>query len=164
MFGLETQNINLLDLDRFDVEYRCVLKGMLSLPDSVASCAVYLTMGQLPIAAERDIEVLALLGQHAACPSDLQNITEIVKRNLTIYDIDFPGFSGVARRTAALYGLPDPLQYMEYPWVPKRWRAHVRDTVTSYWNTLLREKVEVCDSLNLLDPSRLTTSSPHPIC
>ena len=54
MFGLETLNINLLDLDRFDTNYRSVLKGILSLPDSVASCAVYLSIGQLPITAERD--------------------------------------------------------------------------------------------------------------
>ena len=80
-----------------------------------------------------------------------------------MYDIDFPGFSGVARRTAALYDLPDPLQYMEYPWDPKRWRSHVRATVNSYWTALLKEKAQPRDSLNLFDTSRLSTSTPHPI-
>ena len=80
-----------------------------------------------------------------------------------MYDIEFPGWSGLVRRTAALYDLPDPLDYMNHPWVPKRWRAHVREVVTNYWNTLLKEKASSQDSLRLLDLTNLSVSKPHPI-
>ena len=80
-----------------------------------------------------------------------------------MYDIEFPGWSGLVRRTAALYDLPDPLDYMNHPWVPKRWRAHVREVVTNYRNTLLKEKAASQDSLRLLDLTNLSVSKPHPI-
>ena len=46
---------------------------------------------------------------------DLQYVSDIVEGNLSKYGISFPGWSGVARRAAALYGLPDPLELFEQP-------------------------------------------------
>ena len=103
------------------------------------------------------------MGQLAICPPNLQNVTEIVKRNLTVYDLDFTGWSGLLRRTCAIYSLPDPLQYFDHPWDPKRWRTYVKEVVTEYWDNILKANAEGSDTLNLMDLSRLSTSEVHPL-
>ena len=66
-------------------------------------------MGVLPAVAERDIEILGLLGQLAQCPRDLQAVSDIIEDCLIKFDINFPGWSGLVRRTTVLYGLDDPM-------------------------------------------------------
>ena len=93
------------------------------------SALVYLTMGVLPATAQRDVEILGLLGQLALCDEEEQNIRIIVQHNLAFFDDKFGGWSGRVRNTAAVYGLPDPLQYMSHPWRSDRWRSHSREVV-----------------------------------
>ena len=113
IYGIDTININLLDLDRLELKYRSVLRNVQSLPSSVATPAIYLSIGVLPAVAERDLDILGLLGQIAQCPRFLQSVTDIIEDSLTKFDIQFLGWSGLARRTAALYGLDDPLELLE---------------------------------------------------
>ena len=44
---------------------------------------------------------------------DLQSVLEIIKDGLVGYDINFPEWTGLAQRTAALYGIDDPLELLE---------------------------------------------------
>ena len=106
-----------------------------SLPSSVATPAIYLTFGVLPAVAERDVEILGLLGQLAQCPRDLQAVSDIVQDGLEKFDPTFQGFSGIARRTAALYGIQDPLELMQEPWAADRWRTYCRNATgwTNNW-------------------------------
>ena len=62
--------LNTTDMERIDVKYRKVLKCMLSLSDCTTSAAVYLNAGVLPATAQRDIEILGLLGQLAICDGE----------------------------------------------------------------------------------------------
>ena len=39
-----------------------------------------------------------------------------MKHNLAFFDIKFAVWFGVARKTASLYGLSDPVLYMGRPW------------------------------------------------
>ena len=59
--------------------------------------------------AKRDIDILRLAGQLAICDRDLQSVSDILENNLSEEDIDFPGWSGLARRTTTIYDLPDSL-------------------------------------------------------
>ena len=103
IYGLDTIPVNMTDLDRLETKFRNVLRNMQSLPANVATPAIYLSMGQLPAVAERDIEILGLLGQVSQCPRDLQAVTDIVEDSLEKYDLEFCGWSGLARRTSILY-------------------------------------------------------------
>ena len=58
---------------------------------------------------------LGLLGQLALCDQGNQNVRNIIEHNLAFFGLGL-GWSGVVRRTADLYDLPDPLKYMEHPW------------------------------------------------
>ena len=138
---------------------------MQSLPPSTATPAIYLMSGVLPAVAERDIQIMRLVGQLAICSRDLQNVSAIVEQNLSKYDVKFPGWSGVARRTAALYGLPDPLELFQQPWVSKRFGDFAKETISKYWASYLQESAQTYEenSLRLFDSSRLTLTSPHPI-
>ena len=106
MYGLDTMHVNTTDMARLEIKYRQVLKNMMSMPDYVSSPLVYLTT------AQRDLEILGLLGQLAMCEDDYQNVRKIINNNLAFLDEKFGGWSGLVRTTAAQYGLPDPLQYM----------------------------------------------------
>ena len=65
LYGLDTMPINTTDMARLETKYRQVLNNMLSMPDCVSFAPVYLTMGVLPATAQRDVEILGLLGQLA---------------------------------------------------------------------------------------------------
>ena len=90
----------------------------MAVPDNTPSCSIYLVAGIFPAEAQRDLEILGLLGQLAVCPADLQHVTDIIYNNLVFYDSQFIGWSSLTRLTANKYGLPDPVQYMQSPWRP----------------------------------------------
>ena len=160
LYGTDTMHINLGDMERLEVKYRKTLKCMLSLPDCTASAAVYLCIGVLPAEAQRDLEILGLLGQLAMCDQEAQNIRRIIEHSLTFYGVDFPGWSGVARRTCLKYGLPDPLQYLQYPWRADRWRQHCKATVQRYWEERYKPIVTNAQSLQFVDTESASLSIP----
>ena len=163
IYGLDTIHINLTDLDRLEVKFRSVLRNMLSLPSSVAIPAIYLTMGVLPAVAERDLEIMSLLGQITQCPRDLQSVSDIIEDGLTKFDLDFSGWSGLVKRTAVLYGLMDPLELIQQPWRSDRWRLNCKKVITNYWIDVLHKACEPLSTLDMFDTSRLKLDSPHPV-
>jgi hypothetical protein len=133
---------------------------MLAVPDNTPSCSIYLTSRLFPAEAQRDLDILGLLGQLAVCPNDLQNVTDIIHHNLVFYDSQFGGWSGLVRQTAAKYSLPDPADYMMAPWRPDRWRAHCSWVVAENWDIKLKEKAVSMTSLCLLDIDELSILKP----
>ena len=162
-YGLDTIDINPSDLDLLETKFRSVLRSMQSLSPSTAGPAIYLMAGVLPAVADRDIQIMRLVGQLAICSRDLQYVSDIVEGNLSKYGISFPGWSGVARRAAALYGLPDPLELFEQPWTSKGFSEFAKQTITKYWASHLQKCAATYESLDLLDTSRLDLTSAHPI-
>ena len=159
LYGTDTMEINVGDLEKLETKYRKVLKCMLSLPDCTSSAAVYLSIGVLPATAQRDIEILGLLGQLALCDREAQDMRTVVENNLTFYGINFPGWSGLVRRTCLKYDLPDPLQYMLHPWRQDRWRTHCKKVVENHWNIKLIEAAET-PTLKYLDTEYVSTTVP----
>ena len=151
IYGTETMEINKGDLSRLEINFRNVLKKIMSLSDNVASSAVYLSAGVFPAEAQRDIEVLGLLGQLAVCPDNLQNIRTIMEHNLAFYTNGFNGWSALTRRVCNKYGLPDPLSYLQYPWRPDRWRKHCKQIVGKHWEQILKDTARQKDSLEYFD-------------
>ena len=160
MYGLDTLNINKTDMAKMETKYRQVLKHMLSMPECVSTPLVYLTMGILPATAQRDLEIMGLHGQLSISDDDNQNVRQVVKHNLAFFDDKFVGWSGVVRRTALEYGLPDPLQYMENPWRPDRWRSHCQTEISDHWNRKLRAEAEPRSSSQYVDLESLSTTTP----
>ena len=160
VYGMDTINLNKADIDSLERNYRKVIKSMLCLPDNTSSVAVYLTFGILPFEAQRDLEILGLLGQIAVCPDDQQYVREAIKNNLVFYGNNLKGWSTLARQTCQKYDLPDPLEVMTNPWRPDRWRQHCKQIVTTHWeHTLVSEAVEL-DSLQYLDLESLNLTAP----
>ena len=160
MYGLDTMQLNTTDIARLEVKYRKVLKNMMSMPECVSTPLVYLTIGILPATAQRDLEIMGLLGQLALCNGDDQNVRNIIKHNLAFFDEKFAGWSGLARQTARKYGLPDPLQYIEHPWRSDRWRSHCRTVIGEHWDEVLRNEADQKISSLYSDLSSLSTSTP----
>ena len=96
---------------------------------------------------------MGLLGQLAICPQDLQNVTDIIHHNLEFYTSEFGGWSGLVRKTAEKYSLPDPGQYMLSPWRPDRWRSYCRGVIAQKWEDDLKQK-----AVPLLTRYRITVS------
>ena len=130
IYGLDTIHINPTDLDHLETKYRYIPKGMQSLPPSTP--AVYLMGGVVPAVAERDIQILQLVGQLAICDRSIQAVSDIVESNLGGESIDFAGWSGLARRTAAIYNLIDPLELFQNPWKSERWSKYAKGEVIKY--------------------------------
>ena len=117
-------------------------------------------MGVLPAQAQRDVETLALFGQLAICDQEAQNIKTIIEHTLTFYGVTFTGWSGLVRRTCHFYGLPDPLQYLQNPWRPDRFRDHCKKSVISYWETKFLQTVEETPSLQYTDTRTASLTIP----
>ena len=160
LYGLDTMNINTTDMSKLEVKYRKVLKNMLSMPDCVSSPLVYLSMGVLPATAQRDIDVMGLLGQLAMCDDEKQNVRFVIQHNLSFYDGNFGGWSGLARSIAQEYGLPDPLQYLQYPWRPDRWRSHCQQVIGNHWEKKLKAEQAPKSSSCYLDLDSMSTTTP----
>ena len=130
------------------------------MPDCVSSPLVYLSIGVLPATAQRDLEILGLLGQLGQCDDTSQNVRISIKHNLAFFDDKFAGWSAIARRTAREYGLPDPLQYLEFPWRSDRWRMHCRTAVSEHWDNKLKSEAEPRTSSEYVDLDSLSTTTP----
>ena len=81
---------------------------MLGLPDCTTSAAVYLNIGVMPATAQRDIEILGLLGQLAMCDGESQNIRLVINHTLTFYGENFSGWSSLVRKPASNTGYLTP--------------------------------------------------------
>jgi len=90
-------------------------------------------------------------------------VSDIIEDGLVRFGVNFPGWSGLVRRTAALYGIDDPLELLQHPWRSERWRHHCKKVITKYWINILHSNCEPLSTLNLFDTSRLVLESPHPI-
>ena len=73
------------------------------------------------------------------------------------------GWSGLIRKTALEYDLPDPLQYLDNPWRPDRWRAHCKMIISTKWDNKLREELEPKSSSLYIDIESLSTTTPMQI-
>ena len=135
----------------------------MTVPDNTPSCSIYLVFGILPAEAQRDLDILGLLGQIAVCPSDLQKVTDIISNNLAFYGTDFGGWSGLVRLTARKYSLPDPTEYMKSPWRPDRWRSYCQDKIATHWDEKLKQDAEPKPSLIFLDICSLSVTKPAKI-
>ena len=91
LYRTDTMFLNKTDMERIEVKYRNVLKCMLGLPDCTTSAAVYLSIGVMPATAQRDIEILGLLGQLAMCDGESQNIRHVINHTLAFYGENFTG-------------------------------------------------------------------------
>ena len=160
IYGLDTMHVNKTDMAKMEIKYRKVLKNMMALPECVASPLVYLSIGVLPATAQRDLEILGLLGQLAMCDDSNQYVRKIMAHNLAFFDDKFAGWSGLVRRTTQEYGLPDPLQYLDNPWRPDRWRSHCRQVISGKWDRTLREEAAPKISCQFVDLDSMTTSTP----
>ena len=93
IYGLDTIHVNPTDLDHLETKYRSIVRSMQSLPPSTPTPAVYLMMAALPSVAERDIQILQLVGQLAICDRDIQAVSDILESNLAAKGLDFAGWS-----------------------------------------------------------------------
>ena len=152
--------INSNDMNKLEIKYRKVLKCMMSLPDCTPSALVYLTIGILPAEAQRDLEILSLLGQLAMADPEIQNVLMLINQNLAFFYGGFAGWSGLVRRTAEKYGLPDPLLYLQHPWRPDRWRSHCQTVITKQWEQQLKAETEPKTTAQYVDLESLSISTP----
>jgi hypothetical protein len=105
---------------------------------------VYLSIGVFPAEAQRDLEILGLMGQLAFCPTELQNIKQIIEHNLSFYTDGFHGWIALIRTVCRKYLSTRPLLYFKNPWRPdrSRWRQNCKEIVGNYWDSLLKEEAK----------------------
>ena len=84
----------------------------------------------------------------------------MISYNLAFFDEKFGGWSGLIRKTALEYDLPDPLHYFDKPWQPDRWRAHCKMIISTKWDNKLREELEPKSSSLYIDIESLSTTTP----
>ena len=105
LYGTDIVSINKGEVEHLEVSFRSVIKHMLAVPDNTPSCSIYLVAGIFPAEAQRDLDILGLLGQLAVCDGEAQDVKTIIENTLTFYGISFTGLLPTPLETGQVEGI-----------------------------------------------------------
>ena len=149
------------EVSTLNVYTRKILWSILKLHDKTAGPAIYLLSGVLPAEATVHIRQFSLLWMVAYLgPSN--PLYQLAVQNLT-KKVSSSWFAAL-RKTASMYGLPDPLHILLVPPNKGLYKKMVCDSITLYWTQRISTKASTMTSLKLMRPLSIPLGSrPHPI-
>jgi hypothetical protein len=159
--GLEATVLALKQLAQLRAYYKTLLRQLQGLPQNVATCAVYLLMGTLPLDAQLDKRYLSLFGAIARLEST-NPLKLVAIRQLATKDPRSKSWFAHIRKIGDKYGINID-RAMTYPWPKYAWKRHVNTLVTHHWLSTLTLEAERRTTLAwlILDPSWI--GRPHPL-
>ena len=127
-----------------------VLRGILKLSPYSPVAPLYFLLGELPIEATLHLGVLALFWNIWANPKT--KAFEVLQYLLKMYNSSSLTWSAHARLLFQQYNLPDPLSLLSTPaWPKQRWKDHTQAAVSSYHETIWRQRAAQNSKLQFLN-------------
>ena len=118
------------------VQYKRLIKQVLSIPSTVADPAVYLLSGVLQVEAVIHKRILSLFGNITRLPNESAEL-QLAKRQLDTKTYKSHSWFIVVKKVLLRYELPSPEASIESP-VEKLSRKHqCNKAVNNYWSTSL---------------------------
>ena len=138
-----------------------VLRGFLKLSSSSPVPALYFLLGEMPIQANVDLDILGLF--HTIWSNPDTTIHEIIKYILKMSDEYSVTWAAHVRILCQQYELPDPLQLLqqEDAWPKSKWRNWCTTKVRAYHEQFWREKSLTNSKMSFLNVQLLGMNGRH---
>ena len=157
-YGLEATVQKDKDITKLNRAHKDLLRQYQSLPDRVATEAIFLLAGAFP--ASTYIEYKSLLLYGAICRMEENHpLRDLARRQLTLPDHASSWFVHV-RKLAIRLGI-DLLKPQSHPWDSLAWKKYIREAVFGTQFSQLINEASQKSSLKLLDLSLLDGGKPH---
>ena len=161
LFGLESLVVNKTQLQMLEVFHKKTLRCIQGLPERVASSAIYLLIGEIPIAAKLHIKISSLLQMIANDPESA--LHKVALRQCASKDSKSKSWFIYAEAALALYGLPKLQDILISK--PKRgpWKFYTTEVISAYWTDHLKDEAVNKSTLNYLNLDACNYGSVHPV-
>ncbi|MEW8546489.1 MAG: reverse transcriptase domain-containing protein, partial [Candidatus Thiodiazotropha sp.] len=160
LYGLESINLSKSDVQKLEVYQRTILRQILHLPERVASSAIYVLSGQLPVEAEIHKRRLALYGNivRKDCIE-----RELAYRQLALKDSASKSWFISLQEILYRYGLPNAQELLDSPPEKIGWKVKVRQHVNQHWQKIVIQEAENKSTLEFLNIASYTPGKVHPV-
>ena len=158
LYGLDAVRLTRHDIDDLNDYHRNLLRQVQGLPRYVATEAIYLLSGTLPLEAELHIRVLNLFG--AICRSENDTMKQLASRQMSIGS-QYSWFTYV-QQLCQNYGISTEAS-LTAPWRKQAWKRYVEDAVRGKWTKELLLNKAGKSSLVMLQALKPSEYTPHPI-
>ena len=148
LYGLDAVNLSKAQIDELEKYHKNFLRRIQHLPERVASCAVYLLLGELPITAYLHKRVLSLFGIISRNPGT--PIYDLAVRQLAVKGSSSNSWFIYVSKLFIQYNLGNPINVLEYPLSKEEWKKSVKKGIEDYHFQLLKEDHECKSSLRML--------------
>jgi exonuclease III len=163
MHGLETLILTQGDVDKLERGYKNILRNLMSLRKNIASSAVYLMMGQLPIEAELHLRILTLYGMISR-QDDQTAIKQLARRQLATQTNPCNSWFGYVASIAKSYDLYTSIHSaLEIKFSKEEWSGLIKKAITDTWFHRLKRDAIQRTSLRYLDINLLIQGEAHPL-
>ena len=123
LYGLEGINLTKCDIHKLEVYQRTLLRQLLHLPERVATSAIYILSGQLPVEAEIHKRTLSLYGNIVR--NDCIE-RELAHRQLAVKENTSRSWFVALQEILYMYKLPNAQVLLDTPPEKLAWKVEVR--------------------------------------
>jgi hypothetical protein len=163
LHGLEAIILTKTETERLERGYRNILRNLLSLRKNVATAAIYLMFGMLPIKAELDLRILTLYGI-VTRQQENTVIKDLARRQLANQASPSTSWFRYVADVAKEYGLHSMIHSaLEIHFSKAEWKRTVNKSIQDTWFFRLQYEATQRSTLKFLDISMLNPGEAHPL-
>lgn len=149
-------------LDNLQLQYKKLLKQILSLNINVADPAVYLISGLLPIEAEIHLKILTMFGNITRA-NKKSSEWRLAERQLQIKSMDSNSWFIDMKKICIKYDLENPLSLLYNELSKGKWKKMTITAVHKYWTTRINEEIMYYSSMKYIPKSSFKVGKIHPL-
>ena len=161
LFGLEVLPLNKGQLNILSKFHLDNIRKFQSLPLRVASCAVYLLLGTLPLEAELHKRQLSLL--YSLLTSSNETIYQLSERQIAINLDNNQSYYCRVEQILELYKLPSLTTIKTELTTKDQWKFRVKRAVNDYWTVFLQSEAKQKSTLINLNIESLKIGKVHKV-
>lgn len=159
-YGLEVILPTGKALDTLEIQYKKLLKQILSVPCTTADPAVYLLSGLLPAEAIIHKRLLTLYGNITRL-SENSVEKRLAKRQLEVKSFKSHSWFIAVKKVLILYDLPSPESLLVNPVGKLEWKKQFNTVINKHWTEKILCRSELYSSLRYLSKT-FTVGKCHP--
>jgi hypothetical protein len=161
IYGLEVLPLKKKHVENLETFHRKSIHYLQSLPQRIATAAIYLLVGTIPIETELHKRKLSLLCSMPA--SDNSKIKEIINREISLSYDNEDSFFGSIRDILMLFDVPSITDLQANLPSKISWRKLVRKEVDKLWLKRLQNDATAKTTLIYLAIKHLEVGTSHPL-
>ena len=164
MYGLEALTLSRNNIEKLETYHRQNIRCMLYLPRSVATPAIHLLSGVLPVEAELHIKCLALF-RNIIAASDTnipaKFLKDFITRQLAMKDNKSSSWTVYIKLLLQKYNLPALPDIIDNPPSKAVWVRIIKKSVHQWWTDYFQEAASSMSSLAYVNVKKCNTRTLH---